>query len=476
MMRRHVSDWRSRGSRIHVRPRPASYQHKESLWDRCTRQAAKEFTFTRLAILLIALPLVVYVVRHELSTAIVIEPFSVPKQLLEAGYTPQVMANRIGDKIKEIEKTTETNMKKDRLISIQEESPLDIEVPGTKLSLKELIDISRSVFGDRTTRISGAITFPVARKSAVDSSCNKGQAAVTVNVVSRDIWFPTRCMEVDTSATDALVQSAAELTLAQVNPYVYGAYLVEYSRPAEAEGVARGIVDGVAASHDSRKKKDLFNKAAYNLLGNALLAQGKNNDAVDAYRQAIKIDPLFPLPHNNLGVAYRAMKHEPESDAIAQFNEAIAYDKNNEFPYPYNNLGNIYDENRQFDCAIEQFKKAIAIDKNDWAAWNGWGDALFKQVKDAGGTGKDRLDEAIAKFLKAIEVNPNYAAAHANLGEAYFAQKKYAEAAREYKTATKLDPKLADAYTGWAHVLDAQGKARQARQLRKLADRAREPR
>src|SRR5262249_4286549 len=58
--------------------------------------------------------------------------------------------------------------------------------------------------------------------------------------------------------------------------------------------------------------------------GIALKAQGKLDKAIDAYLEAIKLDPKLPYAHGNLGDAF--YRQEKLDDAIPCYREAIQLD------------------------------------------------------------------------------------------------------------------------------------------------------
>jgi len=106
------------------------------------KATAKRITISRLALVLFGVPLLIYVYREVTRDALIIEPITVPKSLEEDGITSEVMANRVGDELRQMEEATRTRMKKDALASMRdEEAPPDVEIPGTKLGLKAIIEI-----------------------------------------------------------------------------------------------------------------------------------------------------------------------------------------------------------------------------------------------------------------------------------------------------------------------------------------------
>lgn len=78
------------------------------------KMTLRGITFRRLAVAIFVLPLLFYVYREITRDVLIIDPFTVPKQFEEAGLTSDVMANRIGDTLQQIEIATHTGMKKDQ--------------------------------------------------------------------------------------------------------------------------------------------------------------------------------------------------------------------------------------------------------------------------------------------------------------------------------------------------------------------------
>src|SRR5208337_2395261 len=177
-------------------------------------------TFGRLALAILVLPLLFYVYREVTRDVLIIDPFTVPKHFEEAGLTGEVMANRIGDRLRQIEIATQTRMKKDNLTSLREEGSVpDVEIPGTKLGLKTLVDMTRALLGIYPKHISGDIVVPVDTPTkVVGSPPAKQQATVTVYLTqgrSRRAGVP---LDVPADDLELLVQSTAETALGQVNP------------------------------------------------------------------------------------------------------------------------------------------------------------------------------------------------------------------------------------------------------------------
>jgi tetratricopeptide (TPR) repeat protein len=98
----------------------------------------------------------------------------------------------------------------------------------------------------------------------------------------------------------------------------------------------------------NRKVEEHFN------LGNAYYESGKWKEAIESYKQAIRIDPDFAEAHHDLGVAYGELgKHE---EAIKSFKQAIRIDP--DYAEAHRNLGTVYSESGMYKKAIE-FKETV---------------------------------------------------------------------------------------------------------------------
>jgi len=104
-------------------------------------------------------------------------------------------------------------------------------------------------------------------------------------------------------------------------------------------------------------------------LGDNLALQGKEQEAIEAYQQAITIDEYLPWIHNNLGVLL--LKQNEALLASDHFLKALNLDPEN--IDAYRNLGNAYYSLKEWGAAANAFQMALEIDsslidiKADWA-------------------------------------------------------------------------------------------------------------
>jgi tetratricopeptide (TPR) repeat protein len=403
------------------------------------RNTLGKIRFKGLAIAVVALPLLLYVYREVTRDVLIIDPFTVPKQFEEAGLAPEVMANRIGDALRQMETATDSQMKKDILASLHDEgSPPDVEIPGTSLGLKTLVDITRSIFGINPKHISGDIVAWVETLTNTQPPIAKRQATITVYLAQGRNRNAAVSVEAAADDVELLVRRTAETVLWQVNPYVYASYLADHREYRRAIEIVRAMAENPS--------EDLLHKAAaLGLWGHVLTKQRKYDEAVAKLELAAKLYPKLGFAYNNWGAALEGQGKYDE--AIAKFRKAIALIDPKHAAFPYSNWGDALNYQRKYDEAIAKCRKAIELDPKDEYAYNNWGSALYGQKK---------YDEAIAKFRKAIELNPEYAGAYNNWGVALYDQNRYDDAIAQYRKAIEIDPGNSEAYSNWGLALNQQ--------------------
>src|SRR5713226_5501731 len=500
----------------------AGRSHRRPVWQpsklsrlfRFLNDTLKRLTFTRIVLVLIILPFLIYLYREVTHNAVIIEPFSVPKRLEENGLTPDVIAYRIGDALRQIEIVTWTRAKKNNFITLHDEgsrpdveipgkidlktppdlkdnfialhdegSQPDVEIPGTKIGLKTAVDISRSVLGIYPRHVSGYIVDPT---SAGPSSA-KPLTTVTVYVTQGRNRSPAVSFMVASDDIGALAQRTAEVVMRRVDPYILAVYQINHHEWDKAVEVILELVQNASADRSQKA-------GSYILWGNVLSEQRHYDEAIQRYEQAIALDPKNAAPYNNWGNVLSEQRHYDE--AIQRYEQAIALDPTYAAPYynwgsvlsderkyaeaialfqkaieldptyapAYKGRGNVLSEQRNYDEAIDNYQKAIRLDPTYAIVYNDWGNALSKQTKYA---------EAIANYQKAAELDPKAAAPYYNWGVVLAEQKKYDEAVDKFQKAIDLEPKYAATYNNWGNVLsylhkyaEAQEKFAKARELR----------
>ena len=184
------------------------------------------------------------------------------------------------------------------------------------------------------------------------------------------------------------------------------------------------------------------NYVIYNNQGIVLIEQGRTEEAIEHYLQALRSNPGYALAHNNLSNAY--YESGMHKEAIGSYKQAIRI--NPDYAEAYLNLGNAYYESGMHKEAIDAFKHVIRINPDDAEAHNYLGVAY----KDSG-----KYKEAIEAYKQSLRINPDDVQTHYNLGVAYGALGKYKEAAEAFQQAIEIDPDYAEAHynLGYAYVL-----------------------
>ena len=188
---------------------------------------------------------------------------------------------------------------------------------------------------------------------------------------------------------------------------------------------------------------------AHDNLGVALVAQGRFDEAIEHYHQAIALRPTNPRSHYDLGIALR---HEGKTDdAIKEYERAL--ELRPQYEKAHNNLGNIFLQSGRLDDAVSHYEKALAIQPDYAEAHNNLGNALMQ---------KESVDDAISHYEAALRIRPTYGEAHGNLGNALVRKNKPDEAVDHYHHALEAGFNRAEVYIGLGDALLEKGDPKQA--------------
>ncbi|HEY9726792.1 MAG TPA: tetratricopeptide repeat protein [Chroococcales cyanobacterium] len=167
----------------------------------------------------------------------------------------------------------------------------------------------------------------------------------------------------------------------------------------------QGKLDEAIAAYRKAIKINAQDSWVFGILGEALGDRGKLDEAIAAYQKAIQLNPYFASVYNNLGNGLYAQGKLDE--AIATYQKAIQL--NPYFAYAYSNLGNALSDRGKLDEAIVAFRNSIQLDPKNAIIYNNLGNALQQQGK---------LKEAIQEFKQAIRLDPSLSSPPLNLNEA----------------------------------------------------------
>jgi protein O-GlcNAc transferase len=171
---------------------------------------------------------------------------------------------------------------------------------------------------------------------------------------------------------------------------------------------------------------------AHVFFGNALMPQGKLDEAIAHYERALAINPNLAMAHYNLATTRKEQGRI--DDAAAHYQRALALMPN--FAQAHNNLGNALKEMGRLEEAVAHCKRALALEPNFAGAHNNLGNALQELGK---------LDDALAHYDRALALEPDFAPAHYNRGVTLRGQSKFTEAIACFKRALAIKPDFVEA-------------------------------
>jgi serine/threonine-protein kinase len=159
------------------------------------------------------------------------------------------------------------------------------------------------------------------------------------------------------------------------------------------------------------------------------------DQAIDALNTAAGIQPKNPSVRSNIGWANR--------------NKAISFEYGSD------------DQKTSYAESESQFRKALELNDKYADAMTGLGWVL----QDQAGVLKDdsKYQESIDTLQQSLQIKEDQPYAHDALGWSYYGLKQYDDAANAFNRAGELKSDYADSYYGLGQVLQAQGKAAEAR-------------
>ena len=176
---------------------------------------------------------------------------------------------------------------------------------------------------------------------------------------------------------------------------------------AKVTDLSNQAVAEFTAAQKAATEKDTNQHIIWAKLGEAYDLAGRNDDAINAYQQAIALKPDIPGYHNNLGnVQARSGKVD---EARASYTKSAELDPPNAAT-AWRNFGiSLYNAGRLKE-AVEPLKKASELDPKNPQVWYLLGAALVGSMETK--KNGDKLEfiiqpGTVEAYQKAVELDPN---------------------------------------------------------------------
>jgi tetratricopeptide (TPR) repeat protein len=414
------------------------------LWTRAIRPLGKwilpQMKFGTVLACVIVIWFVVYQFIQIRRSVVILEPITVPQQYADAGFSSEVITQRVRDRLQIIEKSDETATLKDRLSDQPDAAFQSIEIPDTGIPLRAVAVFLQQAFGDERRHLASSITL------APPDQAGKRSALLWYRVAGGTDEDAFERYPLDAADPEKVAEALADRFMMQLNPYLLGVFYINEGDFQNGSDVAKFMLSkGSPNNH--------YNATAHILLGYIAKSENKLDEATMHYNMAIDLDPQLPNPHTTLAAV---LELENKDDAaIEELNKAIALDHKHKYYAPHLNLGLILVKSPGgLKNAMNEFRTALRIDPGHVETHIALGIAFY----DSGDH-----NNGINELKKAVALAPDNAVAHYSLGLYLLASNNnVSQGIEELDCANKLKPGIGKVYELLGRGLEQQGDMKNA--------------
>ena len=213
------------------------------------------------------------------------------------------------------------------------------------------------------------------------------------------------------------------------------------------------LLAGSACAHGS-SARDKDSAIVHNDLGSEAVTNGRMQDAIKSYDEAIRYDPNLAEAHMGKGVALE-IGFGRLDEAEAEYRKAILLKP--ALAEAHNNLGQLLAKTGRLEEAVKEFDVAssIMLYREPWVARCNKGQALWRMGKK---------EEGIAELRTCLNFQPKYCQGWRELGRVQLADGQGKDAVGSFEQYARTCEKSADAHQLLAQALLRTGQAGRARE------------
>ena len=424
----------------------------------------------------------------------VIKDIAVPGSLSDRGFTGDVLAQQILDRISDIDAEAGSKKVKADISGFDLESTMpSITLPVGGFNIGSIISELRTLFGIHETKVTGEVYV-----AATDDKGPLYGIRLRINGVG-----PIMRTEKGTADIQSLIDAAAQTVMRRYDPINLGYYFYrkkDFKRAYEMTEQAladpspdndpwaytmRGLIardegrfdDAASAMKEAinrsptfwmgyvnlagllrldgkldeaeaaaRKAVDLAPKEqeSHSALALVLMDQGKKDEALSEMKKGVDADPKDPSGHLEFGRLLARL--EKYQDALSAFETSAALNPNSE---PLLQAADVSKNLKNDSAVLSYVRQATDAEPQNARAWLALGETLLA---------RGQFPKAAQAFDKAIEVDDAPPSALVRAANSYAAQKRLADAEALFVKNAKGFDKNQDFQIGWSEVLWIEGK------------------
>ena len=294
--------------------------------------------FIGLIVAAVAMGVMVMVFDAFNTQAVVVEPFDTPPALAARGLTGKVVAGGVLDVLTRLQAATRASATQRKLTTAWT-GDIKVEVPETGVSIGDMDRMLKARFG-HDIHIDGDLVQTI-----------DGGLALTI----RGGGVLPKTFTGDAGDLDKLTNEAAEYVYGRSQPSLYGTYLIDSGRNAEAVAFAKATF-GTLSAADKPYVLNAWANADQNV-------GGKPIETAPLYEKAISLKPDFWVAYSNLMNVDMLLQNEEAAWRLGHVMETKAGGRRQIRPLLFQNL--------------------------DYLSWNliTWRDEVLKDSEEHGGIG-----------------------------------------------------------------------------------------